>query len=216
MKISLVLILLSFLIIQNFYTSKNKSITTDTTDLDCIPLDECIDNTDTIITNQQFAWSPDHPCQLGNYNAQGIIPAMRDSLIALSLDKRLTNGFNSSKASSNYHGADYTANGIDYSAAIDISVRCLSEDQIRKLLDELSMRGFAGWYRKNGEDGWNGDNHIHAIWVASPLKKQLVLQVKKWLAGKNGLTSDQDYKFWTPKPDALKRIRSAFDLSNPS
>lgn len=45
---------------------------------------------------------------------------MRDSLVALSLEERLTNGFNPNELKSNYHGADYSSNGIDYSAAIDI------------------------------------------------------------------------------------------------
>jgi len=220
MKNSLILILLSLLILSFRYSLEKISTTTDiipnTNKIDNVLVRDSIIKTDTIITHQSFPWSLDNSCELGNYNVQGIIPAMHDSLKALSLEERLTNGFNPSSASSNYHGVDYTSNGINYSAAIDISVRCLTEGQIRTLLDELSMRGFAGWYRKKGEDGWSGKNHIHAIWVAVPLKRQLVLQVKKWLSGKNGLTSDKNYKFWTPKPDAEAQIRSAFSQSNPN
>lgn len=219
MKNSLVLIPLALLILSFSYSLGKLSTTTDirptTNKIDTtILVRDSMLKTDTIITHQAFPWSLDNACVLGNYTVQGIIPAMLDTLTALSLTERLTNGFNPSSASSNYHGIDYTSNGINYSAAIDISVRCLTEDQIRILLDELAMRGFAGWYRKKGADGWSGDNHIHAIWVTASLKRQLALQVKNWLAGKNGLTSDKNYKFWTPNPDALVQIRSAFAQSN--
>ncbi|GEM_PF-4900495 len=219
MKNSLLLILLALLILSFSYSLEKRYTTTyirpTTNNIDTtILVRDSILKTDTIITHQAFPWSLDHACELGNYTVQGIIPAMLDTLTALSLTERLTNGFNPSSASSNYHGIDYTSNGINYSAAIDISIRCLTEDQIRTLLDELALRGFAGWYRKKGEDGWKGKNHIHAIWVAAPLKRQLALQVKKWLAGKNGLTSDKKYTFWTPTPDAVAQIRSAFAQSN--
>ena len=189
MKNSLLLIFLSLFILSFGYSLKKISTATtvrpNTNKVDSTLVRDSIIETDTIITHQPFPWSLDNSCELGNYKVQGIIPAMRDSLTALSLTERLTNSFNPSKASSNYHGVDYTSNGINYSAAIDISVRCLTERQICILLDELSMRGFAGWYRKKGEDGWSGKNHIHAIWVAAPLKRQLAFQVKKWLAGQS-------------------------------
>lgn len=220
MKNSLVLILLALLILSFSYSLGKMSTTTAISPItnkeDNVLVRDSTIKTDSIITHQSFPWSLNNSCQLGNYKVKGIIPAMRDSLTALSLGERLTNGFNPSKASSNYHGVDYTSNGINYSAAIDISVRCLTEGQIRTLLDELAMRGFAGWYRKKGEDGWSGKNHIHAIWVAAPLKRQLALQVNKWLSGKNGLTSDKDYKFWTPKRKAVAQIRCAFAQSNPN
>jgi hypothetical protein len=216
--LSIVLLLFYLLVPQ--YKAENTSGTADISSTvhqlsDAVEQDSIIIK-DTTIIQQPFPWSSDHPCELGNYNIQGVIPAMRDALDALSLTERLTNGLNRSEARSNYHGVDYILNGKDYSAAIDISVRCLSEDQIRSLLDELSIRGFAGWYRAKGKDGWNGDNHIHAIWVASPLKQVLIVQVNKWLSGKNGLTSDKDYQFWTPKPEAIEHIRSAFSKWNPN
>lgn len=137
MKISLALILLTFLIFQNMFTLENILISTEnnpnTNNKDSLILADSIVETEAI----NFPWSPNNSCELGNYNAQGIIPAMRDSLVKLSLEKRLTNGLNPSKASSNYHGMDFSSNEINYSAAIDISVRCLSEDEIRTLLDEL-------------------------------------------------------------------------------
>ena len=218
MKNSLPLILLALLILSFSYSLEKLSTTTDirptTNKIDTLLVRDSMIKTDTIIAHQPFPWSSDNACELGNYSVQGIIPAMLDTLTALSLTERLTNGFNPSSASSNYHGADYTSNGIHYSAAIDISVRCLTEDQIRTLLDELAIRGFAGWYRKKGADGWKGKNHIHAIWVAAPLKRPLALQVKNWLAGKNGLTSDKKYTFWTPTREAIAQIRSAFAQSN--
>jgi hypothetical protein len=214
------IVLLLFYLLVPPHKAVNASGTTDSSptvhQLDGALEQDSIIIKDTTIIHQQFPWSSNHPCELGNYHVQGVIPAMHDALAALSLTERLTNGLNRSKARSNYHGVDYSSNGKDYSAAIDISVRCLSEDQIRSLLDELSIQGFAGWYRAKGQDGWNGDHHIHAIWVASPLKPALNVQVNKWLSGKNGLTSDKDYNFWTPKPDAIEGIRSAFSKWNPN
>ena len=188
MKNYFVLIFLSFLILH-FNCNSDKtpariSINTEDNKIDTILIDT-ITKKDTIAERQPYPWSSDHPCDLTAYDIEGLFPAMRDSLVALSLEERLTNGLNRSEARSNYHGVDFTLEGVDYSAAIDISVRCLEEDEIRDLLDELSMKGFAGWYRKKGEDGWKGINHIHAVWVAAPLKRQLKDQIKNWLAGRN-------------------------------
>ncbi len=212
MKNSLVLVLLTLLILQCKHGPQKASMTTSTKEevsktgtasvQDTFITIDSIIKRNAIAIHKGFPWSSENPCDLENYNVQGVIPTLRDALVALSLEERLSNGFNPNEGRSNYHGVDYSTNGIDYSAAIDISVRCLTEDQIRYLLDELSIRLIAGWCRKKGEDGWNGDNPIHAVWVATPLKPQLRYQVGKWLSGKNGLTSDNVYKFWALKSEA--------------
>ena len=56
--------------------------------------------------------------------------------------------------------------------------------------------GFAAWYRKDGQDGWTGPPHIHAIWAGCRLKPVLQQQVEDWLRGGNGLYSNSRYQFW--------------------
>ena len=70
--------------------------------------------------------------------------------------------------------------GTAYTAAVDISVRCLNAAQIKNLLGVLATRGFAGWYRRNGLDEWTGPPHVHAIWTGSPLKPYCG---SRWRAG---------------------------------
>ncbi|MNJ62752.1 hypothetical protein D3C77_586050 [compost metagenome] len=73
------------------------------------------------------------------------------------------------------------------------------------MLKALAESGFVGWYRKNGSDGWKGDDHIHAIWVKQKLKPSLVKQVNSWLQDKNGLKSNSVYQYWRPTEE-LKDI----------
>src|SRR5262249_28447301 len=48
-------------------------------------------------------------------------------------------------ASAGYHAPDGTVDGHDYTAAVDVSVRGLSQTEIRALLDRLGQNGFAAW-----------------------------------------------------------------------
>ena len=158
----------------------------------------------------EYPWSPEIECELNEYSPVGLIPPMEKSLNDISLTHRITQGFNSSVKASNYHGSDYELHGTSYSSAVDLSIRCLTDEHIKFLLGELASRGFAAWLRRNGEDGWRGQAHIHAIWVLGKLKPQLDSQVKDWLAGRNGLVSDLPYEFWLPNSDQLLAIEAAY------
>jgi hypothetical protein len=50
-------------------------------------------------------------------------------------------------------------------AAIDLNVNGLSDDEIRALLEAMGRKGFAAWFRDPGQDGWPAKYgpHIHAI-----------------------------------------------------
>ena len=109
---------------------------------------------------------------------------------------------------------DVTIDGKPYTGAVDISVRCLSQAQIRVLLSALADSGFAAWYRTPGKDGWSGPPHIHAIWAGCRLKPILQSQVEDWLDGKNGLPSNQSYQFWQPLPEMKEKVRKLYQTSN--
>jgi hypothetical protein len=93
-------------------------------------------------------------------------------------------------------------------------VRCLTSRQIQTLLGRLAELGFAAWYRKNGEDGWTGPPHIHAVWAGTRLKPILRQQVESWLDGRNGLGFNQPYRFWQPAASMKEKVRSLYRSSN--
>ena len=117
MRIGLMLLIFSLLILQSKFDSEKNLNSIGNNQkakaLDSALVDSCIIHADTIIKHKEFPWAPNNDCKLSRYNIHGVIPAMYDSLIALSLENRLTNGLNLSKAKSNYHGPDYTENGIN-------------------------------------------------------------------------------------------------------
>jgi len=97
---------------------------------------------------------------------------------------------------------------------VDISVRCLTQLQIRTLLARLATAGFAAWYRKNGQDGWTGPPHIHAIWAGCWLKPVLQQQVEDWLVGGNGLFSNQFYQFWQESGEMKVKVGKLYHSFN--
>ena len=85
----------------------------------------------------RYPWSIEHQCEFDVYSPIGIFPTMRRTLQDLELEHRITRGFDPKKINWNYHQADYTFEGISYSAAVDISTRCLSDAEIGELLSCL-------------------------------------------------------------------------------
>ena len=155
---------------------------------------------------QILPWAPEIRCNLNRSNSSGLHPDAHAALKRLSMDHRVTQGINHSSDRGNVHNTDVTINGKPYTGAVDISVRCLTEPQIRTLLAGLAGAGFAAWFRKPGEDDWTGPPHIHAIWVACPLKRVLRQQVESWLRGTNGLGTDQPYAFWKPSAEMSRTV----------
>jgi len=96
-----------------------------------------------------YPWAPGVPCNLNPAKPAGLHPEALGALKGLALGHRITQGINDAVERGNVHGSDGFINGKAYTAAADISDRCLSETQIRTLLDRLADVGFAAWYRKD-------------------------------------------------------------------
>jgi len=136
-----------------------------------------------------YPWAPDAACKLNPAKPRGLHPDAYAALRSLTLAHRITRGINHSAERGNVHDTDGTVNGKAYTGAVDISVRCLTQVQIRTLLARLATAGFAAWYRKDSQDGWTGPPHIHARWAGCRLKPVLRQQVENWLVGGNDLFS---------------------------
>jgi hypothetical protein len=168
-----------------------------------------------VLSQSSAPWAPDRQCKLNPAKPGGLHPAAYTALKNLSAAHRITQGMNTSSDRGNVHQQDTTIDGKPYTGAADISVRCLTEPQIRAFLNQLANAGFAAWYRKPGQDNWTGPPHIHAVWAGSHLKPVLQQQVDSWLNGGNGLFSrDQPYRFWEASPGAKQKVRDLYRASN--
>jgi hypothetical protein len=145
----------------------------------------------------------------------GLHPRASDALRSAGVSGwRIMQTIGNAPASAGTHARDGYVNGQPYSAATDISVSGLSQTQIRNLLEKLAKVGFAAWYRHNGYDGWNGVNHIHAVYANCLMKSSLRSQVRSWLAGRNGLVSNTIYRFHTWSAAARAVVKAKFAMSN--
>ncbi len=163
---------------------------------------------------ERVPWSPEVQCKLNPARPQGLHPGAYSALQSIAVAHRITQGMNESSDRGNVHQADTTINGKPYTAAVDISVRCLAPAQIKALLGQLADAGFSGWYRKQGQDDWTGPPHIHAVWAGSPLKPFLKYQVESWLDGRNGLSSNNPYRFWKATPEMQVKVRNLYRTFN--
>ena len=163
---------------------------------------------------ESFPWSQEVRCNLNPPRPQGLYPDAYSALRSLAVAHRITQGINHSPERGNVHDTDGTINGNAYTGAVDISVRCLTQVQIKALLARLANVGFAAWYRKDGQDGWTGPAHIHAIWAGCRVKPILREQVEDWLDGKNGLSSNQPYQFWQPSAEMKDKVSKLYRAFN--
>jgi hypothetical protein len=161
-----------------------------------------------------YPWGPEVHCNLNPAKPDGLHPEAYAQLQKLALAHRITQGINHSPERGNVHDTDLTVSGKAYTGAVDISVRCLTQRQIKLLLDNLADLGFAAWYRFPGKDDWSGPPHIHAVWAGCRLKPVLRAQVEDWLEGKNGLSSNQAYQFWQALPEMKQKVRKLYLSSN--
>ena len=161
-----------------------------------------------------FPWSPDARCKLNPARPRGLHPQAYAALQRRAIAHRITQGINHSHEPRNVHDTDGTIDGVDYTGAVDISVRCLTASQIQSLLGRLAELGFAGWYRKDGQDDWSGPPHIHAVWAGCRLKPILRRQVESWLSGGTGLGSDRPYRFWQPSAEMKDIVRALYEKLN--
>jgi hypothetical protein len=163
---------------------------------------------------ESLPWAPEVHCQLNPARPQGLHPGAYSALQALAAAHRITQGFNDSADRGNVHYEDGRINGKPYTGAVDISVRCLTPEQIKTFLGRLAEAGFSAWYRRQGQDDWTGPSHIHAVWAGCRLKSFLQYQVESWLDGRNGLSSNRPYQFWTPTPDMQVKVRNLYRTFN--
>src|SRR5881396_586599 len=163
---------------------------------------------------QQFPWAPEIRCNLNPGRPEGLHPGAYSALQRVAVAHRITQGINNSSERRNVHNTDVTINGKAYTGAVDISVRCLTEAQIKSLLAVLADQGFAAWYRKDGRDDWTGPPHIHAIWAGCSLKPVLRRQVENWFEGGNGFGSGRPYQFWQPSAAMTEKVRALYRSSN--
>jgi hypothetical protein len=158
-------------------------------------------------------WLPNPTCAVAPRGTKGLLASAMQALETVGVAHRITRSLDLDSSAANYHGPDVTISDEKFTAAVDISVRCLDEEGIKQLLGRLAVAGFAAWYRANGKDSWKGADHVHAVWAAEPLKRQLRGQVQSWLEGKTGLVGDAQYKFWQPSEDQRLSVKSAYDRS---
>lgn len=161
-----------------------------------------------------YPWLPDSSCKLRTPHPEGLYPNALAAINKLGLSARITQAWNPARTASNVHGTDSTIDGVEYTGAVDLSIRCLDETQIKHLLAELTNTGFIAWYRKDGADGWTGPNHIHAVWVGDTLKTVLRHQVTSWTKRKNGLRSDREYQFWQADDATIEAIKTRYEAAN--
>jgi hypothetical protein len=166
------------------------------------------------VSAQRFPWAPEATCKLNPARPDGLHPSAYAALQSMAIAHRITQGINHWRERRNVHDTDVTVNGKAYTAAADISVRCLSEPQIKSLLTVLGNLGFAAWYRKNGVDDWTGPPHIHAVWAGCSLKPVLRWQVESWLEGGNGLGTNRRYQFWQSSPEMKEKVRARYNSAN--
>jgi hypothetical protein len=163
---------------------------------------------------RRFPWAPEVRCNLNPARPQGLHAEALAALRSRAIAHRITQGLNRAAERRNVHDTDVVIDGVAYTAAVDISVRCLTAAQIQMMLAELAQLGFAGWYRKDGQDEWSGPPHIHAVWAGSKLKPVLRRQVENWLDGGNGLGSGRPYRFWQPSAEMKNIVRALYRKFN--
>ncbi|MBP9112652.1 MAG: hypothetical protein KBF88_07570 [Polyangiaceae bacterium] len=131
----------------------------------------------------------------GGCRSKGVHPQVCTILDKIGYDLTITQGL----ADSSYHHRDGSVNGGSYAAAADIRTKFFSDAEKRDLLKRLRDQGFVAWYRHPNVDGW-GDHpeHIHAIYPGVRVASEKVVQIKRYLAGNNGLAAEGAYHYMAP------------------
>lgn len=147
----------------------------------------------------------------------GLHPVASDRLRCVGITAaRITQTIGGAPASAGTHLQDGVASGHPYSAATDLSVRGLSDAQVRTLIARLDAMGFAAFFRNPGHDGWPSSElrHVHVVFAGARMKSSLRAQIADFLAGKNGLASHSAYSFYQPPASVKAYVRQIFDAAN--
>lgn len=167
----------------------------------------------TIAVAESAPWTSRSDCLVSPRGTGGLVPAAQDALVRIGAEHRITQSFNPSSSASNYHGKDQEIDGRPLTSAVDLSVACLGEKEIKQFLSALAEAGFAAWYRQDGVDGWKGAKHVHAVYAAEPLKPHLKSQVQSWLNGRTGLIGNAQYKYWQPSDSQKQAVAKVYQES---
>ncbi|MGZ3423021.1 MAG: hypothetical protein ACXVEF_29955 [Polyangiales bacterium] len=147
----------------------------------------------------------------------GIHPTASDRLRCAGVSAaRIMQTIGSAAASAGTHAQDGVYNGHAYSAATDISVKGLSESQVRSLVARLDALGFAAFYRNPGYNGWPSYEirHMHVVFAGARMKSSLRSQIYDFLAGRNGLASHSAYTFYQPPASVKAYVQKIFNAAN--
>jgi len=110
---------------------------------------------------------------------------------------------------------DSSGKKIEYSACVDISVRGLTKPQIKKLLLQLAIQGYAGWYRYQGTFA-GANRHIHLVWCGHYIKDEIVRrQAIDYLQNRTGLVGHSLEQFFTAPENVDKPLAQMLARSNP-
>lgn len=148
----------------------------------------------------------------------GLHPDASDALRVLGIGAgQIIQTIGSIAASAGTHEADGTVNGLPYSAATDISVKGMSDAQIRSFLTRMTAYGFAGWYRRPGFDGWPASEqpHMHVIFAGAPMKRLLRDQCRDFFVNKNGLVGHAVYTFLAWPLASRNEVKAIYAKHNP-
>ena len=128
-------------------------------------------------------------------------------------DLRVVQALGNAPASAGFHKSDGILYGVPYTAAVDVSVKGLSNTQIATVVEELCRVGFSSFYRN-----WPGNLHIHGDYAGVPQKPQLDRQQEDFFAGKDGLAGHRraDQEWWYPSVELRAIPERMFRLSNPA
>lgn len=148
----------------------------------------------------------------------GLHPTASDRLRCAGITAaRISQTIGYATASAGTHAADGSVGGAQYSAATDLSVKGLTDAQVKVLIAKLDALGFAAFFRNPGHDGWPSSEarHVHAVFAGAKMKSSLRSQIADFLAGKNGLASHTTYTFYQAPVDVKAYIKKIFDAANP-
>ena len=147
----------------------------------------------------------------------GLHPTASDRLRCAGVSAaRIIQTIGSAPASAGTHAQDGTFNGHAYSSATDLSVKGLSDSQVRTLVARLDRLGFAAFFRNPGHDGWPSSEfrHMHIVFAGSRMKSSLQSQIWDFLAGKNGLVSHLKMSFYQPPTEVKDYVKKIFLAAN--
>src|SRR4029077_21154904 len=88
----------------------------------------------TPLQTAEHPWAPEVRCNLNPAKPQGLHPDAFSSLQGLAVAHRITQAINHSPDRGNGRDTDGTFNVKPYTGAVDISIRCLTQAQIKSLL----------------------------------------------------------------------------------